>query len=61
VAVLYTVTNVLVARPGSVESANAFTPFAVVAVAFGFAVAAMLIPLISEFDVALGRTSGGAD
>jgi ABC-type transport system involved in multi-copper enzyme maturation permease subunit len=61
VAVLYTVTNILVARPGSVESTNALTPFAVVSVAFGFAVAAMLIPLISEFDVALGRTSGGAD
>jgi hypothetical protein len=23
--------------------------------------AAMLVPLVSEFDVALGRTSGGAD
>jgi hypothetical protein len=61
VAVLYTVTNVLVAKPGSVESASALTPFAVVATAFGFTILAMLIPLVSEFDVALGRTTGGAD
>ena len=25
--------------------------------AFGFTVAAMLVPLLSEFDVALGRTT----
>jgi hypothetical protein len=25
--------------------------------AFGFAIAAMLVPLLSEFDVALGRTT----
>jgi hypothetical protein len=29
--------------------------------AFGFAVAAMLVPLLGAFDVAVGRTSGGAD
>ena len=33
-------------------------PFLVLAGAFGFAIAAMLVPLLSEFDVALGRTSG---
>jgi hypothetical protein len=32
-----------------------------IAGAFGFAVAAMLVPLISEFDVALGRTTGGGE
>jgi ABC-type transport system involved in multi-copper enzyme maturation permease subunit len=60
-AVLYTVMNILVAKPGSQESADPLIPFLVIAGAFGFAVAAMLIPLLSEFDVAMGRTSGGAD
>jgi ABC-type Na+ efflux pump permease subunit len=60
-AVFYTVANLLVAKPGSEESADPLIPFLVIASAFGFAVAAMLVPLLSEFDVALGRTSGGAD
>jgi ABC-type transport system involved in multi-copper enzyme maturation permease subunit len=59
--VLYTVMNILVAKPGSQESADPLIPFLVIGGAFGFAVAAMLVPLVSEFDVALGRTSGGAD
>jgi ABC-type transport system involved in multi-copper enzyme maturation permease subunit len=60
-AVLYTVMNILVAKPGSKESADPLIPFLVISGAFGFAVAAMLVPLVSEFDVAMGRTSGGAD
>jgi hypothetical protein len=60
-AVFYTVANVLVGKPGSSESADPLIPFLVIAGAFGFAIAAMLIPLVSEFDVALGRTSAGAD
>ena len=60
-AVLYTVMTILVARPGSQESADPLVPFLVITAAFGFAVAAMLVPLVSEFDVARGRTSGGAD
>jgi ABC-type transport system involved in multi-copper enzyme maturation permease subunit len=60
-AVLYTVMNLLLARPGSTESADPLIPFLVIGGAFGFAVAAMLVPLVSEFDVAMGRTSGGAD
>jgi ABC-type Na+ efflux pump permease subunit len=60
-AVFYTVANLLVARPGSTESADPLMPFLVISGAFGFTVAAMLVPLLSEFDVALGRTSGGAD
>jgi ABC-type transport system involved in multi-copper enzyme maturation permease subunit len=60
-AVLYTVMNILVAKPGRAESADPLIPFLVIAGAFGFAVAAMLVPLVSEFDVAMGRTSGGAD
>ena len=60
-AVLYAVMNVVVARPGSAESADPLPPFLVVAAAFSFAITAMLVPLLSEFDVALGRTTGGAD
>jgi ABC-type Na+ efflux pump permease subunit len=59
--VFYTIANILVAKPGSQESADPLIPFLVIAGAFGFTVAAMLVPLLSEFDVALGRTSGGAD
>jgi ABC-type Na+ efflux pump permease subunit len=61
VAVFYTITNVLVARPGSIESTDPLMPFVVTAGAFGFALAAMLVPLLSEFDVALGRTTGGGE
>jgi ABC-2 family transporter protein len=60
-AVFYSVVNILVARPGSEESADPLMPFVVMTAAFGFTVAAMLVPLVSEFDVALGRTSGGTD
>jgi ABC-type transport system involved in multi-copper enzyme maturation permease subunit len=60
-SVFYTVANILVAKPGTQESADPLIPFLVIAGAFGFTVAAMLVPLLSEFDVALGRTSGGAD
>jgi hypothetical protein len=60
-SVLYTVMSILVAKPGSEESADPIVPFLVVVAAFGFTVIAMLVPMLSEFDVALGRTSGGAD
>ena len=60
-AVFYAVMNVVVARPGSQESADPLPPFLVIAAAFGFAIAAMLVPLLSEFDVALGRTTGGGE
>jgi hypothetical protein len=59
--VLYTVMNILVAKPGTPESADPVIPFLVIAGAFGFTLAAMLVPLLSEFDVAMGRTSSGAD
>jgi ABC-type transport system involved in multi-copper enzyme maturation permease subunit len=59
--VLYTVMNIVVARPGSEESADPLMPFVVIGGAFGFAVAAMLVPLVSEFDVALGRTTAGGE
>ncbi|MFL5342735.1 MAG: ABC transporter permease [Gemmataceae bacterium] len=53
----YCVTNIVVAKPGSNESTDPLLPFLVVAVAFGFTISAMLVPLLSEFDVALGRTA----
>jgi len=60
-AVFYTVTNILIGKPGGVESTDPFVPFIITAGSFGFAVAAMLVPLLSEFDVAIGRTSAGGD
>jgi ABC-type transport system involved in multi-copper enzyme maturation permease subunit len=60
-AVLYAVMYVVVGKPGSPESADPLIPALVLVAAFGFALAAMLVPLLSEFDVAMGRTSGGAD
>ncbi len=57
VAVFYTVTNVLIAKPGLRESTDPLIPFLVTGCAFGFTIAAMLIPLLSEFDIAIGRTS----
>jgi hypothetical protein len=56
-AVFYGVTNVLIAKPGTDESADPLVPFLMLAGAFSFTIAAMLVPLLSEFDVALGRTT----
>ena len=56
-AMYYCVTNIIVAKPGSVESTDPLMPFMVIAAAFGFTISAMLVPLLSEFDVALGRTA----
>jgi ABC-type Na+ efflux pump permease subunit len=61
VLVFYSVTNVLVGRPGSEESTDPLIPFLVTGGSFAFAVVAMLVPLLSEFDVALGRTTGGGE
>jgi ABC-type transport system involved in multi-copper enzyme maturation permease subunit len=60
-AVFYSVTNIMIGKPGTQQSSDPLLPFVVTAGAFGFTLAAMLIPLLSEFDVALGRTSGGGD
>lgn len=56
-AMFYVVTNVLIAKPGTTESADPVVPFLVLAASFGFAVYAMLLPLVTEFDVQLGRTT----
>jgi hypothetical protein len=60
-AVFYTAATVVVGKPGTGETGDPLIPFLVVAASFGFAITAMLVPLLSEFDVAMGRTSGGAD
>jgi ABC-type Na+ efflux pump permease subunit len=56
-AVFYTITNVLIGKPGLRESTDPLIPFLVTGSAFGFTIAAMLVPLLSEFDIAIGRTS----
>ena len=56
-AMFYVVTNILIAKPGTDESADPLIPFLALGGAFGFAVSAMLVPLLGEFDVALGRTT----
>jgi ABC-type Na+ efflux pump permease subunit len=55
-AMFYAVVTVLIGKPGTQESAEPLLPFLAVAGAFGLAIAAMLVPLLSEFDIALGRT-----
>jgi ABC-type Na+ efflux pump permease subunit len=57
VAMFYCVTTILIAKPGTEESADPLMPFLFLGGSFGFAIAAMLVPLLSEFDVALGRTT----
>jgi hypothetical protein len=59
--VFYSVTNILVAKPGTQETGDPLIPFLVTGGAFGFTVAAMLVPMLSEFDVAMGRTTGGGE
>jgi ABC-type transport system involved in multi-copper enzyme maturation permease subunit len=60
-AMFYAVVNILIAKPGSNESSDPLVPFLVIGAAFGFTIAAMLVPLLSEFDVALGRTSANEE
>lgn len=56
-AMFYCVVTVLIAKPGTDESADPLIPFLSLTASFGLAIAAMLIPLLAEFDVALGRTA----
>lgn len=60
-AMFYCAVNILIAKPGTDESADPLSPVLVLCGAFGVAIAAMLVPLLSEFDVALGRTTMLAD
>ena len=56
-AMFYCITNILIAKPGTDESADPLVPFLTLAVSFGFTIYAILFPLVTEFDVALGRTT----
>jgi ABC-type transport system involved in multi-copper enzyme maturation permease subunit len=56
-AMFYCIVNVLIGRPGSDESGDPLIPFLVLGASFGFAISAMLVPLLTEFDVALGRAT----
>jgi hypothetical protein len=57
IAVFYTITNILIGKPATGESSDPLIPLIVTGGAFSFAVAAMAVPLMSEFDVAIGRAS----
>jgi hypothetical protein len=56
-AMFYCVTNIIIAKPGTDESSDPLVPFITLAIAFGFTIYAILFPLVTEFDVALGRTT----
>jgi hypothetical protein len=49
----YSITNVIVGNVRTGQAGDPLWPFVVVVGAFGFAIAAMLVPLLSEFQVAL--------
>ena len=55
IAVFYTITNILIGKPSTGEATDPLIPLIVTGGAFGFALIAMAIPLMSEFDVAVGR------
>ncbi len=57
IAVFYTITNILIGKPGTGESTDPLIPLIVTGGAFSFALIAMAVPLMSEFDVAIGRAS----
>ena len=48
-------------RPKAAQKQQEWPFQIVITLAFGFTIAAMLVPLLSEFDVALGRTTGGGE
>jgi ABC-type transport system involved in multi-copper enzyme maturation permease subunit len=60
-AVFYLITSVLIGQPGTGESVVPQLPFLLTSGAFAFTLAGMLVPLLSEFDVAVGRTGAGGD
>ncbi len=61
IAVFYSVTNILIGKPDLIESTDPFIPLVVTGGAFSFTIAAMLVPMLGDFDVAMGRTSGGGE
>jgi ABC-type transport system involved in multi-copper enzyme maturation permease subunit len=55
-AVFYAIVSILVGNPATGKAGDPLIPFVVITFAFGFTIAAMLVPLLSEFDVALDYT-----
>jgi ABC-type Na+ efflux pump permease subunit len=55
-AIFYMVLSTLIGDPRTGKAGDPLWPFLVVASAFGFAIAAMLVPMVSEFDVALSSS-----
>ena len=55
IAMFYSVVNILIGKPGANEASDPLIPFLVIGGAFGFTITAMMVPMLSEFDVALGR------
>lgn len=56
-AVFYAITNILVGNPHTAQASDPLWPFLVLTGSFGFAIAAMLIPMLSEFEVAFGYSA----
>jgi ABC-type Na+ efflux pump permease subunit len=52
----YAITHFLKGDPGSARGGDPLGSFLAIALSYGFAVLAMLVPAVSEFDVATGRT-----
>jgi ABC-type Na+ efflux pump permease subunit len=52
----YAITHFLKGDPGSARGGDPLGSFLAIALGYGFAVLAMLVPAVSEFDVATGRT-----
>lgn len=53
----YTIISIIIGNPFTREAGDPLWPFLVITFAFGFTVAAMLVPLLSEFHVALSYTT----
>jgi hypothetical protein len=52
----YAITHFLKGDPGSARGGDPLGSFLAIGLSYGFAVLAMLVPAVSEFDVATGRT-----
>jgi hypothetical protein len=56
-AMWYTIVNILIGNPLTGGSGDPLIPFLVITFSFGFTVAAIMVPLLSEFDVVLGYSA----
>lgn len=55
-AIFYMVLSTLIGDPRTGKAGDPLWPFLVVVTAFGFTIVAMLVPMLSEFDVALSAS-----